>query len=131
MTDATLRPGLFDADAWSWWEARRLRYNLVLAATGVIAYAAAVAIYAAFGFPVWRNWLGNLGLTLLLGLGFLVLMGCANVCYLAGALMESLARPADRDAFRRRAFAMGLWGSAALPFFFPLGNLALLMMTAA
>jgi len=120
--------GFIRSDTWAWWEARRLRYNLALAAAGWIAYGLALAISYSFGQTPYVSWNGALGMTLFLGLGFLVLMGIANICYLLGAISESIIKPADVDAFRRSAFALGFWGSLAVPFLFPLTNLAMLLI---
>lgn len=113
------------SDAWTWWEARRLKYNLTLAIGGGVAYAMAVAVNYAFGHPVWSDWRGALGITLFLGVGYLLVMGVANVCYLLGPAAEGWNHPADVDAYRRRAWALGRWGSLLVPFSFPLVLLAI------
>lgn len=115
------------SEAWAWWEGRRLHFNLALGAAGWAAYGLNAGLFYAFGRPIWADVRGAAGMTLLLGAGFLVLMGIANICYLAGVLTESLAAPADPVAFRRRAFALGFWGSLGVPFIFPLANFALLI----
>ena len=127
MTSVPSAPsrGLFTEDAWAWWQARRLRYNLVLGLAGWLAYGLTVALNYGFGHPVWANWRGALGVTLMLGLGFLVVMGAANICFLAGPALEAWLKPADPARFRAAAWRMGLWGSAAVPFLFPLFNLAI------
>lgn len=125
--DAAPDRGFFASDAWTWWQARRLRYNLTLAVAGWTAYGLAVALNYGFGHPVWRNWRGGLGMTIFLGTVYLVVMGAANVCYLLGPALESWARPADVGRYRHTAFAMGLWGSLVVPFSFPLVQLALLI----
>ena len=114
-------------DAWTWWQGRRLRYNLALAAAGWLAYGLAVAQSFAFGRPMWSSPTGAFSMTLFLGAGYLVLMGFANVVFLLGPTVEGWVRPAGVAGYRRTAFAMGLWGSVALPFVLPLANLALLI----
>ena len=114
-------------ETWTWWQARRLRYNLTLAAGGWACYAAAVGLNYAFGHPVWKDWRGGLGMTLFLGTVFLVVMGFANVFYLLGPAVEAWVRPADVAGYRRNAFAMGLWGSLLVPALFPLVQLAMLI----
>ena len=116
--------GVFAQDAWAWWQSRRLGYNLALAVSGVAAYALAVAFFYAFHDPVWSDWRSAASMTLLLGIGFLVLMGAANVFYLLGPAVESWIKPPDADRFRVTAHRMGFWGSMALPFAFPLVILA-------
>jgi hypothetical protein len=112
------------AEAWVWWQARRLRYNLALALSGLAAYAVFVALFFAFGSPPWKSWQDALSMTLFMGVGFLVLMGAANVCYVLGPIMESLVKPADSVRYRRTTFAMGFRGSVALPFAVPAVALA-------
>lgn len=120
----------FSGDNWIWWQARRLRYNLILAAGGWIAYGLAVGLNYAFDHPVWKDWRGGLGMTLFLGTVFLVVMGIANVCYLLGPAVEAWVKPDDVSRYRRTAYAMGLWGSFAVPFVFPLVQLAMLIAKA-
>lgn len=124
MAEAVFGAGGGAHGTWAWWEARRLRYNVSLAAAGWAAYGLTVALHYAFGDAMFDNWRLAVGVTMALGTGFLVLMGFANICYLAGATVESVVAPADRDGFRRGAYALGYWGSLALPFLFPLLNLA-------
>jgi hypothetical protein len=114
-------------DAWTWWQGRRLRYNLTLAAAGWLAYGLAVGQSFAFGRPMWLSLTGALSMTLFLGVGYLILMGFANVAFLLGPAVEGWIRPANVAGYRRAAFAMGLWGSFALPFAMPAANLALLI----
>jgi hypothetical protein len=125
--DTSASHGFFSGDPWAWWEARRLRYNLTLAAAGWIAYGLAIALNYGFHHPVWRDWRGGLGMTIFLGTVYLLVMGAANVCYLLGPAVEGWTKPADPDAFRRRAYALGLWGSLIVPATFPLVQLAMLV----
>jgi hypothetical protein len=119
--------GFFASDAWAWWQARRLRYNLALAAAGWVAYGLAVALNYGFGHPVWEDWRGGLGMTIFLGTVWLVVMGFANVAFLLGPAVEGWVKPTDVALYRRTAWTMGLWGSLAVPFIFPLVQLAMLI----
>ncbi|HZZ36545.1 MAG TPA: hypothetical protein VFE03_12525 [Caulobacteraceae bacterium] len=112
---------------WTWWQARRLRYNLALAGAGWAAYGLALALFAAFGKFPWRTWQGGVSMTLFLGTLFLIVMGAANVCYLIGPALEAWMRPAEPERYRKTAFALGFWGSIALPFAFPAIILAMLI----
>ena len=125
--DTAHETGFFSSDAWMWWQARRLSYNLALAAAGWVAYGTAVALNYGFGHPVWRDWRGGLGMTIFLGTVWLVAMGFANVAYLLGPAVEGWVKPADVARYRRTAFSMGFWGSLAVPFIFPLVQLAMLI----
>jgi hypothetical protein len=115
------------SDGWAWWQARRLRYNLTLAVGGWVAYGLAVVLNYAFGHRVWQDWRGGLGMTIFLGAAYLAVMGVANVCYLLGPAVEAWIRPPDVVAYRRTAYAMGLWGSLVAPALFPLMQLAMLV----
>lgn len=126
LTGTTAQP-FFTPDGWSWWQARRLRYNLVLAAGGWAGYALAVGLNYAFGHPVWKDWRGGLGMTLFLGTVYLVVMGFANVCYLLGPALERGVEPAGLERYRKNAWAMGTWGSLAVPATFPLVQLSILI----
>ncbi|MFL5296370.1 MAG: hypothetical protein ACJ798_08315 [Phenylobacterium sp.] len=125
--DSARDHGFFSGDAWDWWQARRLRYNLTLAAGGWAAYGLAVGLNYAFGHPVWKDWRGGVGMTIFLGTVYLVVMGFANVFYLLGPAIEGWARPADVAGYRRTAYAMGLWGSLIVPAIFPLVQIAMLV----
>ena len=125
--DSAPADGFFSSDAWAWWQARRLRYNLTLAAGGWIAYGVGIGLNYAFRHPVWRSWQDGLGMTIFLGTVFLAVMGVANICYLLGPAVEAWVRPADVGRYRRTAFVMGLWGSLVVPAIFPLVQLAMLI----
>jgi len=114
-------------DVWVWWQSKRLGYNLALAAAGWAAYGANVGLHYGFNHPLWRYWRDAASMTLFLGVAFLVVMGAANVLYLLGPAVESVVKPSNPSRFRRTAYGMGLWGSVALPFVFPLVNLAALV----
>jgi len=125
MTDAIFSAGgPAPSDGWAWWQARRAGYNVGLAIAGIAAYLLAVALSALGATPMWLDWQDAVSTTIALGTVYLVVMGAANVCFLLGPLAEALIRPADPAGFRRSAFAMGFWGSFALPFVVPAITLA-------
>jgi hypothetical protein len=126
-TDGVQSGGFLSSETWDWWQARRLRYNLTLAAGGWVAYGTAAALNYAFGHSLWKDWREALGGTIFLGAGFLVVMGLANVCYLLGPAIEAWLKPADVGRYRKTAFSMGLWGSLAVPALFPLVQLGVLI----
>ena len=121
------RGGFFSDDAWVWWQARRLRYNLTLAAGGWVAYGLGVGLNHAVGHPLWKDWRGGLAMTIFLGVFYLVVMGVANVAYLLGPAIEGWVRPVEVERYRKTAFAMGLWGSLLVPAIFPLAQFAQLL----
>jgi hypothetical protein len=128
MTNAEPHPdSFFASDAWRWWHARRLRFNIALVVAGWLAYGVDIGLFYAFGRPAWRDWQGAVSMTLFMGALYLVMMFIANVCFLLGPLTESVVAPDDIAAYRLMAWRMGLSGSVALPFLVPLANLALLI----
>lgn len=117
------------AEAWRWWESRRLRYNIGLAMAGWIACGAFWAILFAYSGDSAAYDIALVAkVTLAMGVGFLVIMVGANVCYLLGVAAELVFKPTDLETFRGRAWDVGYWGSLALPFLLPLGALALNML---
>jgi hypothetical protein len=66
-------------------------------------------------------------MTMFLGIVWLVVMGFANVAFLLGPAVEGWVKPADLGRYRRTAWTMGLWGSAAVAFIFPAVQLAMLI----
>jgi hypothetical protein len=114
-------------DTWSWWQGRRLGYNVALAAAGATSYGLAVALNYAFGNPPFATVAETLGQTIFLGTMYLVVMGVANLCYLLGPFAETVLKPADPDRYRRAAYAMGFWFSVGAPFLFTLMTIAFLI----
>jgi hypothetical protein len=119
-------------DRRAWWGRRRLRYNFGLAAAGILAFVAYVAVIFLApeetltppgGEPPDVNGLT----TAFQAFGYLVAMGVANICYGLGSLAERLIRPEDVMRFRRRAFAAGFAFSVALPFAIPVTVLVMVV----
>src|SRR5262245_56573218 len=104
--------------ALQWWNGRRLKYNIALAVAGLVAFITYATLVCSFAetFPDR----GITGFTSIFhGMGFLLVMVVANVCYFLGPLSESLLQPDDRLRYRETAYALGFWFSVALPFVFP------------
>ena len=107
-------------DAWRWWEARRLRYNIGLAIAGWSAWGL-FAIEMLMFRSLAEDSTVILSPAIILGQGlvWLVIMGVANILYLLGPFSEMVLRPGQPDDYRRRMFGLGFWGSMAVPFLFP------------
>lgn len=116
-------------DAWRWWEARRLRYNIGLAIAGWSAWGL-FAIEMLMFRPLAEDSTAILRPAIILGQGlvWLVIMGVANILYLLGPFSEVVLRPSEPDAYRRRMFGLGFWGSMAVPFLFPAAVLTGLLL---
>ena len=112
------------SDAFRWWEARRLRYNLGLVTAGILAFVAYAAVIVRFGDVINAADPSQAdefsGFTLVFqGLGYLFMMFVANVCYFLGPLSERWLQPPDVAHYREKAFRFGFWCSVALPFAIP------------
>jgi hypothetical protein len=106
-----------DLPAREWWESQRLRYNIGLAASGIMAFVLFAIIL--FSLPIEDFGTGLFGI-ITLGISYLFFMGGANACYLIGPLSERLIRPKDIVGYRRRAYGLGFWFSFAVPFLLPI-----------
>lgn len=105
----------------TWWEARRWRYNVGLVFAGVLAFLCyATVCYTLLPRVVDPSRIEiNVFTTLFQGVGYLLMMGVANVCYFLGPLSEWLFRPKDVERYRRVCYQTGFWFSVLLPFGIP------------
>ncbi len=102
-----------------WWAKRRWPYNRALIIAGVSAFALYVAAFEAKCRNVPEAEI-TLFTTALQGIGYLLAMGCANVCFNFGRWAEGVMHPQNPARFRELTYRMGFWFSAALPFAIPL-----------
>jgi len=97
-----------------WWSARRIPYNIGLVVAGILAFVAHVDI----GFtmlPPEADSEVTIFTTLLQGVGYLFMIGVANVFYFLGPLSERIVRPHHPERYRRICFRLGFWFSVLLP----------------
>jgi hypothetical protein len=99
-----------DSERRTFWSTRRRRYNLALVASAV---GAGVAFFATL--VAWEFWPPPPGEFAHADFDMLSLVGGS-----VGAKIELLLRPRNPEAFRRRAFSLGLAFSVALPWIVPL-----------
>jgi len=118
-------------DGGRWWGARGLRYNIGLALAGWVAYALFLLLQFSIAPQPDISLRALASMTIILGIGFLLIMAVANALYLLGVLIERFIRPVDLDHYRNSAWTLGFWGSVALPFLFPLGTFAIMQLTTA
>jgi hypothetical protein len=111
MTDTAISP-------FTWWNARRLRYNVALVIAGILAFIAYVAVCVTL-LPKEADVDITLFTTLFQGVGYLFMIGVANVCYFIGPLSERFVRPADPERYRHLCYRLGFWFSVLLPFSIP------------
>ncbi len=97
-----------------------MRYNLGLVVAGVLAFAAYVGI---IDRGVSRGTMPCAEITLFTtafqAIGYIVMMGIANLCYNVGRWSESLVRPVKIESYRLFAYWMGFSFSVLLPFAVP------------
>ena len=118
-------------ETWRWWEGRRLLYTLWLAVAGTVAWALYLIEISVIGPTIPNfNFHLSLSITLSQAMGWAVAMAIANVLYLLGPISETLIKPTDAKAFRRRMWALGLGLSVIVPFAFPAINLIRLLAIA-
>jgi hypothetical protein len=53
------------------------------------------------------------------GIGYIFMMGVANLCYLLGAKIEKYLKLKNPEDYRKLTYNLGFWGSFALPFSIP------------
>ena len=102
-----------------WWRNKRLKYNKGLIVAGISAF-----ICYCVAFELVADKLGpeveiTIFTTLFQGIGYLIMMGIANICYNLDPFVERKLKPKNIGQYRRTAFSLGFWGSVALPFIVP------------
>ena len=102
----------------TWWNARRLRYNGALFVAGILAFIAYVTVGSTM-LPTDADFEVTIFTTLFQGIGYLFMIGLANVFYFLGPLSERVVRPRDLEAYRLICFRLGFWFSVLLPFSIP------------
>lgn len=102
----------------AWWRARRLRYNVGLVVAGILAFVAYVTVGSTI-LPPDADFEVTIFTTLFQGVGYLFMIGVANVCYYLGPFSERIVHPHDSERYRRICFRLGFWFSVLLPFSIP------------
>ncbi len=96
-------------------------YNLGLALAGILAFICYVVVCVTL-LPRVLDAAAikiNFFTTLLQGIGYLLLMGIANIFYSLGPLSERVFRPSDPERYRQISFRLGFCFSVLLPFVVP------------
>ena len=119
MSNAALTP-------FEWWRIRRSRYNVALVVAGILAFIAYVVVCETI-LPKDAEAEITPFTMFFQGVGYLFMIGVANVCYFLGPLSERVVCPADPERYRRICYWLGLWFSVLLPFSIP-GLLAVLAL---
>jgi hypothetical protein len=110
-----------DGAAIDWWEQHRLKYNVGLMVSGLAAFVCYVLIVDR-GISTGRMPGAEITLfaTAFQAVGYLFMIGVANVCYTAGAFVElHYVEQPNVERYRHLAFRCGFWFSVLLPFTIP------------
>ncbi|GAA4335839.1 hypothetical protein GCM10023149_44110 [Mucilaginibacter gynuensis] len=103
-----------------WWQKRRLHYNKGLVIAGIIAFVLYVILGSLLIAPHDEEFEITLFTMFFQGVGYLIMMGVANLFYTLGYAVDAGFNTTDNDAFRVRLYKLGYWFSFGLPFLVPL-----------
>lgn len=104
-----------------WWSKRRFKYNTGLVIAGISAFVLYAILGIALIAPKNPEFEITLFTTFFQGIGYLFMMGIANLLYGLGPLADRLYNKKDDQEYRVRLFNLGFWFSCSLPFLIPLG----------
>ena len=102
----------------AWWASRRLRYNIGLVIAGILAFIAYVIVGSTL-VPPDADFEITIFTTLFQGIGYLVMIGVANIFYFIGPISERVVHPKNPERYRHVCFKLGFWFSVLLPFCIP------------
>jgi hypothetical protein len=101
-----------------WWHKRRFQYNVSLICAGILAFISYATVIFKNGDIIPDTEI-TVFTTLFQGIGYLIMMGVANICFYAGPISERLIKPKDVQRFRIITYRFGYWFSVLLPFSIP------------
>jgi len=102
-----------------WWASQRRRCNTGLVVAGLLAFLCYATVVFTFEKRIPHADI-TIFTTLFQGIGYLIVMGIANLLYYLGPMAESVIHPSNPARFRTIAFRLGYWGSVSLPFVIPI-----------
>lgn len=104
-----------------WWEKKRLNYNVGIILSGITSFILYVLIVEFIVFKSEKNWDGEITIFTLIsqGIGFLFMIGIANLFYFLGSFSETIFKPKNIEKYRNLTYKIGFWFSCALPFSIP------------
>jgi hypothetical protein len=102
-----------------WWQQKRLIFNIGLIISGLTAFVFyAIVLYSVVPYDT------DVEITLFTiipqALGYVMMIGIANICFQLGAYSEELIKPKNIELYRIRTFKIGFWFSCGLPFLIPI-----------
>jgi|SRR5580692_9704925 hypothetical protein len=103
-----------------WWANRRLKYNKGLVIGGILAFISYAILGSLLIAPHDNDFEITLFTIFFQGVGYLVMMGIANIFYGLGSIVDRYYNKSNDEKFRQKLFNLGYWGSFSLPFLIPL-----------
>ncbi|QKJ31578.1 hypothetical protein HQ865_18015 [Mucilaginibacter mali] len=108
-----------DIEKKQWWRKRRFHYNKGLVIAGITAFM----LYAILGSLLIAPYDFDFEITLFTivfqGIGYLFMMGVANLFYNLGYAIDKQYNTTNSEGFRISLYKKGYWFSFWLPFLIP------------
>lgn len=78
-----------------WWRKKRLNYNIGLIVSGILAFILYIIVVEFVVLKSEKRWEGELTIFSIIfqGIGYLIMIGCANLLYYLGPISELLIKP--------------------------------------
>ncbi len=105
-----------------WWRKKRLNYNVGLLISGILAFILYIIVVEFIAMKSEKNWEGELTIFTIFfqGIGYLIMIGIANLFYYLGPVSESIIKPKNSEKYRNLTYKIGYWFSFGIPFLIPL-----------
>ena len=105
-----------------WWKRKRLNYNVGLIISGILAFILYVTVVELVVLKSEKVWEGELTIFTIIfqAIGYLIMMGIANLFYYLGPISELLIKPENAKNYRILTYRIGYWFSCGIPFLVPL-----------
>lgn len=102
-----------------WWSQRRSHYNKGLVIAGITAFLLYVILGSFLIASYDPEFEITLFTTLIQGMGYLFMMGIANIFYNLGYTADLIFNKDRSEQFRLHLYRLGYWFSFGLPFLIP------------
>ena len=104
-----------------WWRKKRVEYNIGLIISGILAFILSIIVVEFIVMKSEKNWEGELTIFSILfqGIGYLIMIGIANLFYYLGSVSELIIEPKNPEKYRNLTYSIGYWFSCGIPFLIP------------
>ena len=105
-----------------WWRKKRVKYNIGLIISGLLAFILSIIVVELIVTKSEKNWEGELTIFSILfqGIGYLIMIGIANLFYYLGSVSELIIEPKNPEKYRNLTYKIGYWFSCGIPFLIPI-----------